>query len=141
MSVVRVGESFGPSFCDSPTSRVDIPLPSVRRRRREWLSQCLQSSPTPAVFHAPAPVVEYISPAPPATHAPAPVLEYISPTLAAFRAPAPDLDFFSPAPAVFQALSPIVEYISPTPAVVHAPVKWRSLFCQCRTTSASFVCF
>merc|ERR1712012_1426491 len=61
------------------------------------------TAPAPAVYAAPAPVVEYIAPAPAVYAAPAPVVEYIAPAPAVVAAPAPVVEYFAPAPAVSYA--------------------------------------
>ena len=80
-------------------------------------------APAPAVYAAPAPVVEYIAPAPAVYAAQAPVEKYIAPPPAVYAAPAP-VEYFAPAPAVYAVQAPVVEYIAPAPAVyaAQAPV-------------------
>ena len=119
-SITQAGEKKGGP--QSLTSWLRPKMPSIVRTSAEdsrggqrlltcWMRP--KSSPAPAVYAAPAPVVECISPAPAVTdNASAPVVKYIS--------PAPLVTYASPAPEVWAAPAPVVENISPAPAVSYA---------------------
>merc|ERR1712136_669034 len=81
------------------------------------------ATPAPAVYAAPAPVVEYIAPAPAVVAAPAPVVEYI--------APAPAVSYAAPAQ--------VVEYVAPAPVAYAAPVATATVgFCSLPVESTVF---
>ena len=92
-----------------------------QRLSTSWMRP--KSSPAPAVYAAPAPVVEYIPPDPAGSYAePAPVAEYISTvpgrtsSIGGVReSPAVNID--EPAPTVCTAHDTVVECISPATAM------------------------
>ena len=81
-------------------------------------------APAPAVYAAPAPVVELL-PVPAVVQAPTPVEENIAPAPGVL-APTLVKGNIAPAPAVLLAPAPVVKSFSPVPAVSRSPAPGQS---------------
>ena len=97
------------------------------------LAQCLlhqrltHVAPAPAVYVAPAPVVEYV--------AGTPVVKFITPYTAVREAPEPAVEHIAPSHAVYSALALVVEHIAPAhvakhrqllQCILHHRLKWNT---------------
>ena len=107
--------------CPAPVVESVTPAPAVSYVSPAPVAEYLTPA-TVVCYAAPAHVLEFLenlTPAPAVFYAPAPVVECLTPAPAVFyAAPAPVVEYFTPAPAILHAArAPVEEHLAPAPVV------------------------